>query len=135
VPKKRRALAAVTGQSRHETRQCEEEVAERCQACVLARFVQISLSLGTGSVECLNQRLGIGCPSVAADLDVFCTHREHARTKGLPASGEELETPRNRGDSSIRDNALLSEDRSNLPSCRLKRTPGPLKHSACKLCA
>jgi hypothetical protein len=49
-----------------------------------ARFVQISLSLGTGSAECLNRRLGIDCPSMAADLDVFCIAREQARTQGLP---------------------------------------------------
>jgi hypothetical protein len=46
--------------------------------------VQISLSLGTGSAECLNQRLGIDCPSMAADLDVFCIAREQARIQGLP---------------------------------------------------
>ena len=49
-----------------------------------ARFVQISLSLGTGSAECLNQRLGIDCPSMAADRDFFCIAREQARIHGLP---------------------------------------------------
>jgi hypothetical protein len=48
--------------------------------------------------------LGVGLPLV------------QGKQASPPRFGDELETQRNRHDSSIRDNALLGKHRSNLPS-------------------